>query len=782
MSEQPSQQPPLSTSPRKFDVRSLWLISSILFEIDSRKVLRVECQPMTIRTSLAHRACAVLLSLLACGCAGTQVAPSQAGVGAGARRPRVWPAEPDARAQKLLAAAGDDAIALAMIHADAWRGFRRMLLAADSGTGLAKSLPWLNSDELWLPLAAMLGIDDSKLPQRQPAGWDVSRPLVVALLGTESRGLLATLAARTLDWDDWLVHLRILVPASDAGVLARGFMDAFAAVQREEGAPGRYVIRTRYEYLGVAVLPAGDHVRLELLYAYNPGSTIKVIRRLPAWLDGMVQPPRPRATDASTDAITRLLPAGRGLALSLRPNDLARWILIASPKKMRDQLSTIPPDLAAGYQAAGIGELLLGYLVTSASQPEIEELALVAEIDSAIRVASLARLTATGQRQMAAFVGKATTTVATSPTALASIAMATAGGAGVKGSAPLYGPAFRVKTLHEISRHIQHAGVPAGLALLSRPVALYRALFEEKQIAGDEAAQAVAPADIAFELLDLDAQNRETYRVSARLPGTGAGTVHWLRLARELSEELGRGRASDVAEHRRPDGTWITWMVSPASKPRTALLGGRTALPLGTFLTSRIRPATMVEPPATRAVDWRNEEEVFLRKLVRQIVDVGVSWRWQDGWLIGQASATLAGQPEPEAFAPPSPSPSSRAVGGEPAKGLLPLQRVASAASQFLEVMGNLPGGQRLELFAQVRKEAQSDLALAKQDPVVRGEAEALDRLLLAVRKAFEEGMELAAKRRAGKSRADGEEEESEAASAPASSPTKQQNKDKRKP
>jgi hypothetical protein len=76
-----------------------------------------------------------------------------------------------------------------------------------------------------------------------------------------------------------------------------------------------------------------------------------------------------------------------------------------------------------------------------------------------------------------------------------------------------------------------------------------------------------------------------------------------------------------------------------------------------------------------------------------------------------------------------------------------------------------------------VQGDLQNDLAQARQDPAIRDEAEALERMLLVVRQEIEDYLSP----RAGEPGVDAEEEPSEPAPTPAASPPERPSKVKRR-
>ena len=432
-----------------------------------------------------------------------------------------------------------------------------------------------------------------------------------------------------------------------------------------------------------------------------------------------------------------MLASARGLSVSLRPNDLARWFLLEEPKKLWGALADVEHSLRAPLQAMGLAEILTGYLVTSAGKPEIAELALALEVDSAIRIVSLNRLTETGRRAMSGSVGRTAPPIATSRAALASLALATSAGAGAEDGAPLFGPSLPVESAAQMFHQAQMSGPAGWSALLSRPSGLWRTLLADKAVVGTGHGRAVTPADVAFELFDLDSDGRSTFRVRGRLSQDEPRASHWVELLGNLVREAGDSRVMALTAEHRLEGTWMTWTVSMAGPLPTALPVGRADLPPGTFFAGRARPAAIVE--RAEVPNDRDEEAFLLRQLLRQLVKVEARLRWQSGWLVGQASVAIAGQPEPEGFVSSIRVENPSAPEPQPDKALPDLHRAVAAARELLKALAEVAPADRLSLLASGRDRLEVDLRPARQDPVLRTEAAALDHMLFQVRRAFEQ-------------------------------------------
>jgi hypothetical protein len=684
----------------------------------------------------------LLLVLPWLACAGPKaVAPAGKTLTAPAHA--TWPGQPDARAAKLVAAAGDDVLALAMISPDAWTGLRQLLGKIDTNGMLRRQLPMLESDDIWQPLGVALGLlpAASAAAPRPLPGWDRARPLALAFVDDDARGVLSSLCARLVDPDLPPVHLRILVPTSDEAALSRAFAEVFAEARANTILPGRYVLESRFgQRLAIAVVPAGDHLRLELLYLQPNDERLHNEAALRALLDRVAKPPRPRAVDPSSDAVARMLSSGHGLGASVRPDRLARWFLLDAPTKMRQALVDVPPEFRAQLQAKGTSEMLNGYLVTSAGEPEVAELGLALEIGSAIRAVVLAKLTETGKQQLSGLVNETGTAMATSPDALGSLAIAVSDRAGAKRGEPLFGPGLRMKDTDDLIRHAQEAGMAGFLAVLARPGGLLQTLLADEAIANGMNLRATLPADVAFDLFDFDRNDKVSFRLRGRLPKEVAAMPAWLQLLRAMASETRGGPGLNLEEEKRADGTWLSWTANMTGRPIGAAPAGRAELPAGTFCTARVRPAAIGERMGQASeVDYRNEEDWLLQQLLAQFVQVDARLRWHDGYLVAQTSAALAGQPAPAPFEPALPVEENRVVGPRPGKTSPALLRAVLGARDLSDALANVPPQDRLRILAHGRSELATDLDLARRDSATRDEAAALDRLLSRIGRAFEE-------------------------------------------
>lgn len=677
------------------------------------------------------------LSLLAGACAGAKTARHGTQTGSDG----LWPGLPDARTAQLAAAAGDDALVLAMIHPDAWKGLGRLLTRIEGYDALIKQYPWIKSDNLWHPMRVLLGLEQAHpayLPAT-PKGWDSTRPLALALVDSDPRGLLARYNATFLDGEDLPTHLRILIPASDPSALARALEDELGSLSGQPTHPGRYLLEIgSLMRLAVGVVPAEGHVRLELLYSGNQHTRTDSGDELGPRLARALQPPRQPSTKPASDPITGLLVNGRGVSVRVRLPELARRLLLEAPMKLKSREAFQDPNMEATLTVVGIGEILDGYLLGSAGEPELAEVAFALEIDTEIRATSLTRLTSAGHRQLAGFLDKTATPLAISSKALLGLSIRSSDANGAKQVEPLFSPEFRVTDSEELRSLVERSGLAGWLALMSRPSGLWRSSLDGGNPKTDTAGQALIPTDLSFELVDLQPEMKPVFRVRWRMPQGEPGTSPFTKLVKKYDRTLKRSHATAIEEERRANETVATWSVNtegigPAGSPL-----GQAQAPLGTFFLSRWRPAVIADKLERNVPSDKADGARCLLDLLKLFEHGEGSLGWQNGWLVGQARIAPMEDSKRHTRVPALENKRATVPNTRPSLGPISIERAAVRVRELLRGLSNIAPNERVPAVTRQQDELQSDLRLAKLDPSLQAEAAAIDRLLSELKKRLE--------------------------------------------
>jgi hypothetical protein len=676
----------------------------------------------------------LLLTLLASACAGKS--PGAAGPKADAKSARPWPGEPAPRVASLAAAVGgDEVLALALIHADAWPGLRRQLEPIESFSYVLSREPWLSSDDPWQPLQLALQLRKPRAPALPAlAGWDRTRPVAIGWLANPTRSLLQELSAGLFEHQRLPIHIRVVIPATNAGALAEALAKALATLPGKSFPGGRFVLQYDHDgRLAVAVISGEDYARLDLLYFSYHQADPSTDADLVDQLEAATRSPRQRNT---ADPISRLLANGRGVAVTVRPAAIAQRFLLEMPRNIDAALMGVDPSYKPGMRVAGTRELLAGYLVTSAGQPEIAEIALAANFDRGVDVVTLARLTPAGQRQMSAIFRADARTIATSPDALFSATVALPSNGKATQVEPLFSPAFRAESLQEVMRVVQEGGTPGWLGLLARPMAFWRSGREDKQLSNELHLPAAWPSEASFELLNYDHDGRIAFRVRGRLPK--GETANWLSLAKQFAGMLGQN--ANLQEDARPDGTWITWQQDLTSESKTNLPAGPASLePVheGTFAVLRLAGAALADRFAGKDTEYRSRSDRELLQLLRLVGRAESRTRWQNGWLIGE---TRAGMTEASALPPYEPAlpKLSAAAPTEATAGRLALERAVVQLRRLLNALTSIEPKMRVPMLRQHQVDVKRELAQARREDGTINDAMAVDWMLLQIAKEFE--------------------------------------------
>ena len=691
----------------------------------------------THRASLLLSGPVLLLALLIGACAGKSPG-ADTGPGAAQRR---WPGAPNPKVAKLVDAANStDLLGLAVIHPDAWIQLARQLAPLNAYLELMDEEPWLAGDDLWGPLQVVLrfrqNLKQPALPP--PAGWDRTLPLAIGWVDAERPGLLQQFNAALFDGQELPTHIRVILPASDARVLAKALQDLLATLPGEAGPAGRYVLPWNSDSrLGVAILPEEGFVRLELLYfrASSSGEPKKDL--LLRELEAATAQPRQHGNSGAGDPIVRLLANGHGAALTVRPSAIARRMILETPGKIAGAVAYAESRMRAPLKAMGASEWLSGYLAVTAGAPEIAEMAMAVNLEHGVEAVTLTRLTPAAQKQMAAFLRTDATPTATSPNALFACSLALPRPEGMASIQPLFSPVFRMRLLRHIGDVVSEGGWPVLMAVLTRPMGIWRSFWTDETVATYLQMPAGWPTDVSFELYDFTLRDRVSFQVRGRLPKNAPLGTTWISLAKKIASDMDEG-PSEVRKEAQPDGTWVTWRHNVTQSTVPYVPGRLAKEPAGTFAVARASFAAIADRLAQERPEYRGKSDRDLMQALRLIGRAESRARWRDGWLIGEMRVGVAHEPLWPPFEPPLPKPTTNAAKSGPTPGQHSLEQAVVGAQEFLEALANVPPDIRREVMSHGRAEIASSLARAKRERDTMHEAMALDWLLLNISKDFE--------------------------------------------
>jgi hypothetical protein len=233
----------------------------------------------------------------------------------------------------------------------------------------------LQAPELWTAVGALLAaLEESKVLVPWPAmlaGWDDTRPIVVALFDSPSLDL-GELAVNFLDPKRLApglrsVHHRVLVPARNSATLARALGDALRAAGLRSDTPGAFSGRR----LRLWVSAERDHVRIEAIWAapdLAPDQERALFTELQA-------PPGVSAHLLPTPALRFAVGASDALRAYVRPGRLRDFSLAHSAPVVLSALSSVDPDMKPLIALKGWSEIAGGELLFNAGTEEIVDAA-----------------------------------------------------------------------------------------------------------------------------------------------------------------------------------------------------------------------------------------------------------------------------------------------------------------------------------------------------------------------------------------------------------------------
>ena len=625
----------------------------------------------------------------------------------------------------LMAAAGADNVFLTAISSEPW-GSLQKIVAARAPREVSRDLPWLTIKEPWTALQVALELQDNDSAETAtpPAGWDPKRPLLLSIVNGVSTNPIEQINSIVFDGAQVPLHERVIVPATDAKALASAMQTILSKRPLYgAGANGRYLLELYGKRLAVAVIPADDHIRLELLYftflAPREGDKADMLSQLERVTNGY----QPRTSPSNASATEVLLSNNHGIACSFQPSALARQLELEEPKKVMAALSNVDPEYKVRILAEGIAEILDGHLLVSSGNSEIAEAALSMNFDRGINVVGLAQLTALGKKQMAILINSSATPLKL-PNTLASMALTFQPGSDLKKAEPDLGPTVEALSSERFFYVFREAGSMGWPALFAKPVGAMRKMLSDGAITSAIGNVTTLPQDLSFELLNFDRKSGPSVRLRAYVSNSVAST--WSTLGRLLAQTT----FANVKEQHQGDGTWIT-LNRGSQRPEVGVPSGRRSdLPNGTFAVAHV-DSLKIATVAERLDPDLKKEQAWLLQLLRQAGQVQLSARLQSNWLVGELKTSEAAPSAVPAFETLTPT----AI-------VDPVPRVVldQAIAQAAELLHSLvEAADRAAIVSQGRAKLRNTLDQAKRDPASKSEAVALDRMLLKIEKMFRE-------------------------------------------
>ena len=690
--------------------------------------------------SVVHRVwcrTAVAFALLTIACAGRVRPPTASCPRNESCDAHLRLGEPNPKVASLLAAAGNDAVALAIVHPDAWTGLQTMLAKLEVYREIAKEQPWLASKDLLGALQSLIGSlpEDSRASMPALAGWDPTRPVVLALVDSTSGNAIEQINATVFDRANLPVHVRILIPATNAPALVGTLKTTLSRLFHDEGTAGRHLLEWKdTSCLAAASIAARDYVRLEFLFFPHNSKQDWDKAAMLSQLERETAVPRPRGLNRAPGPIDRLLASSHGVALGFRPTALAHRLTLDSPTKMMAALFGVESRVKTRILAEGLSEILSGYLLVTAEQPEIAELGVAANFDKGIQVASLAQLTPTGRKNMSVMIDPDGVALAPSANTLASFTVAFSKGNDVRKVEPFISVHSDKTQSRGFFHRIQDAGSSAWPALWASPVAVWRNLLAEAPSSDAIGNVTSLPQDVSFDLLDFDDEGEPKYCWRAHLPLHGDPTATWWNIAQMLAKATDRDGKKELRQDQAADGTWITWTHGLEPHDTFTPSRNRSALPKGTFAVSAVN-ATKIADRLERTVPKLKQRAPWMFQLLRQLDHMESSTRLQGNWLIGEMKGGSSGWESPHVFQSPLPTPRFEESKSSPANESL--RQAIAKTSDFLKYSVDVSATE--VGIADGRAELQDSLEQAMRDPATRADAAALDRALLRLEKMFRE-------------------------------------------
>lgn len=669
------------------------------------------------------------MAIMATACAGVQKSQPLGGHSGEPRESARQGGDP--KVLSLVAAAGADAVLLAAIPSDPWVGLRKIILAGDSSKELAREVPWITSSNQWSVVQWLFGPSesDSTTGEPVPEGWDSRRPLVLAFVSDATGSALERINGVAFHRARVPRHVRVIVPAENPVVLGRALQDRLARLTADKsGRVGRYLLQRESppSSAAIAVIPAKDHVRLELLYFSHANRGEPDDLGDLSQLERTVAAPRPRVSSGSPSATEQLVAGGTGLVIGVRPIELARQLELESIGKVMAVLSYLDSTAKVRILAAGLGEILDGHLLAAFGKSEIAEAALAVSFARGINAVSVVQLTATGQRQMSLVMGNAP--LHASESSLASVSLAFQAGCDLKKAEPVLGAYSNEIPLERFLDITRAAGSIAWPTLFARPIGLLRKVVLDASIQGVVGDVTRLPRDAVFDLFDSESPSIE-YRWRAYVPNGVAPT--WANLARMLARAANTDGEREVQQVPGPEGTWLTWNHYPPKSDDPAMSSiRRSDLPKGTFASARVDAAKV----ARRAVRFDHsfeEREAWVLRLLNHLGTVNASLRLQGSWLIGEIRTETGKSSSAFRFEPSATGPEFDSPKAPP--GLATLEQATAQVSELLRNWAD--ASDRTMTLGDGYARLKAIIEQAKLDPATRADATALERMLLELAK-----------------------------------------------
>lgn len=365
--------------------------------------------------------------------------------GRGTRTDSAARAASESPAAALIRAAGSDAAMVLVLRPQRLAQSpqdRAVLTSLLAGNTLPRELqaPLLAVLEGQDPLAALGQAVAALVPEkdlRWPArfeGLDSTRPLVAALFAPTIRGMGEVGGALLPEPDGSspaMLRHRLLLPARDVATLARGLRARFAelGLRPLDGTGLQHGAFFAPGWM-LAILPAADHVRIELVTCERdaglPPELDPKPEEIPEWLrkpgalatppppPSRPAPPRPRP-ETTAKAMLALLRSPVAAAQGALPQTPALHQLIAGEDLLAVQLRfshlrSLAMTLGAGHAGRGVlvvdpsmiwtlaskawAEIASAYLLTSPQGAQVEDAAFV--VSSDLRMGAVLSLTPSG--------------------------------------------------------------------------------------------------------------------------------------------------------------------------------------------------------------------------------------------------------------------------------------------------------------------------------------------------------------------------------------------------
>jgi len=303
----------------------------------------------------------------------------------------------------LLRAVGDGVNVAILVYPTRWSSFRATVAPLVAKMGDKDFDRLLASPDIWTLLGRWLPQkDNAPAWPAHLAGWDSRRPIVLGLWQPVLNDTVV--AARyvipaIMDGGLPGVRHRVLVPATDAKKLIGGLsavVEAMGLIHENSvdlGGGGRLYSSRRSGL--VALIPEGDHVRLELV-SKDMGQFKDDAARKQWWAPRLLK--RPAATTPITPALVHAATSPGFLVLHARTWNLRD---LYSQRRARSTYLGVPemtPPRRQAYFSLNLADAATGYRLMSPRGAETDDVALSLETQDGLRLTAVASLTEAGAR------------------------------------------------------------------------------------------------------------------------------------------------------------------------------------------------------------------------------------------------------------------------------------------------------------------------------------------------------------------------------------------------